>query len=92
MHDDSVIKQIVATQIGYDRPVLVTQRVSQQYFRNTLIHNYHDRCCVTGIVIDSLLNRQPHQALERLVSIRKSGRIERPIAKCFFMIGHSTKG
>ncbi|MCH4857798.1 HNH endonuclease [Bifidobacterium pseudocatenulatum] len=55
MHDDSVIKQIVATQIGYDRPVLVTQRVSQQYFRNTLTHNYHDRCCVTGIAIDSLL-------------------------------------
>lgn len=55
IHDDSVIKQIVATQIGYDRPVLVAQRVNQQYFRNTLTHNYHDRCCITGIAIDSLL-------------------------------------
>ena len=52
---DSVVEQIVAPQIGYDRPALVTQRVNQQYFRNTLIHNYHDHCCITGIAIDPLL-------------------------------------
>ena len=34
---------------------MVTQRVNQQYFRNTLIHNYHDHCCITGIAIDPLL-------------------------------------
>lgn len=52
---DSVVEQIVSPQIGYDRPALVTQRVNQQYFRNTLIHNYHDHCCITGIAIDPLL-------------------------------------
>ena len=52
---DSVVEQIVSPQIGYDRSALVTQRVNQQYFRNTLIHNYHDHCCITGIAIDPLL-------------------------------------
>ena len=46
---------VFESQIGYDRPALVTQRVNQQYFRNTLIHNYHDHCCITGIAIDPLL-------------------------------------
>lgn len=55
MHADSVVEQIVAPRIGYDRPDLVTERVNQQYFRNTLVHNYRDRCCITGIVIDPLL-------------------------------------
>lgn len=54
-HADSVVEQIVAPRIGYDRPDLVTERVNQQYFRNTLVHNYRDRCCITGIVIDPLL-------------------------------------
>ncbi len=53
--DDSLIEQIIAPKTGYDRPAQVTQRVNQQYFRNTLVHNYHDRCCITGIAIDPLL-------------------------------------
>lgn len=52
---DSAVERIIAPQTGYDRPALVTQRVNQQYFRNTLIHNYHNRYCITGIAIDSLL-------------------------------------
>ena len=46
--------QLLASALN-DRPALVTQRVNQQYFRNTLIHNYHDHCCITGIAIDPLL-------------------------------------
>lgn len=34
---------------------MVTERINQQYFRNTLVHNYRDRCCITGIAIDPLL-------------------------------------
>ena len=55
IHADSVVERIIAPQIGYDCPALIIQRVNQQYFRNTLIHNYHDRCCITGIAIDPLL-------------------------------------
>ena len=54
-HADSVVERIIAPRIGYDRPALVTERVNQQYFRNTLVHNYRDRCCITGIALDPLL-------------------------------------
>ena len=54
-HADSVVEQIVAPRVGYDRPAVVTERINQQYFRNTLVHNYRDRCCITGIAIDPLL-------------------------------------
>lgn len=37
------------------RTALVNQRVNQSYFRNALLDNYGERCCVTGISVPSLL-------------------------------------
>lgn len=40
---------------GKERETLVSQRVNQQYFRNTLLENYRSACCITGIKIVPLL-------------------------------------
>ena len=40
---------------GEERPVTTLQRVNQSYFRNSLLRNYHDTCCITGLQIPELL-------------------------------------
>lgn len=40
---------------GKEREVIATQRVNQQYFRNTLLENYLSTCCLTGMNIEPLL-------------------------------------
>lgn len=47
--DDLVLPQITT------REAVVSQRVNQSYFRNALLDNYGERCCVTGISVPSLL-------------------------------------
>lgn len=37
------------------RTAVVKQRVNQSYFRNALLNNYGERCCVTGISVPDLL-------------------------------------
>ena len=79
---DSVVEQIVSPQIGYDRPALVTQRVNQQYFRNTLIHNY-----MTTVASRnrnrSAIGSQSYQTMEGFVADGESGRLERPALNAF---------
>lgn len=40
---------------GKERWTITTQRINQQYFRNTLIENYRGACCLTGINAEPLL-------------------------------------
>lgn len=40
---------------GEDKLRLVKQRVNQNFFRETLLANYHRQCCITGIPIPSML-------------------------------------
>lgn len=40
---------------GKDVVVTRTERVNQQYFRNTLLKNYEEKCCLTGLSIPKLL-------------------------------------
>jgi putative restriction endonuclease len=40
---------------GKEKAVEVNQRINQQYFRNTLLRNYQNRCCVTGLDVEPLL-------------------------------------
>ncbi len=41
--------------LGEERMVTAAQRVHQEYFRNSLLTNYHHSCCLSGIRMDSLL-------------------------------------
>lgn len=41
--------------VGKERTTQTTQRINQAYFRNTLLKNYGNRCCVTGMDIPQLL-------------------------------------
>jgi putative restriction endonuclease len=38
-----------------ERRALVTQRRGQQFFRQTILNIYHERCCITGIAVPELL-------------------------------------
>jgi putative restriction endonuclease len=40
---------------GKERESLVSQRINQQYFRNTLLYNYENKCCLTGLAVEQLL-------------------------------------
>ncbi len=40
---------------GKVHEVVRSERVNQQYFRNTLMKNYSERCCITGIAVPALL-------------------------------------
>lgn len=40
---------------GEERIVEHTERVNQQYFRNSLLRNYEERCCLTGLAVPKLL-------------------------------------
>lgn len=41
--------------LGSERETNALVRVNQNYFRNSLVANYKDSCCLTGIAIDPLL-------------------------------------
>ena len=41
--------------IGYNQKRTVSQRVGQQFFRQAVLSNYGNRCCMTGIAIPTLL-------------------------------------
>ena len=41
--------------IGLEREVTKTERVNQSYFRNRLMENYGERCCLTGLGVERLL-------------------------------------
>lgn len=34
---------------GEEREAIVSMRVNQEFFRNTLLTNYNSRCCLTGL-------------------------------------------
>ena len=40
---------------GREREVIISKRVNQQFFRNTLLANYRSRCCLTGLSNPTLL-------------------------------------
>ena len=40
---------------GLTRETVVAQRVNQSYFRNRLMENYGERCCLTGLTMKTLL-------------------------------------
>ena len=40
---------------GREREAIISARVNQQFFRNTLLANYHSRCCLTGLSNPTLL-------------------------------------
>lgn len=40
---------------GRDRDVIISTRVNQQFFRNTLLVNYNSHCCLTGLSNQKLL-------------------------------------
>lgn len=40
---------------GQERIATVRQRVNQQYFRNSLLSAYQNKCCITGLSIPKLL-------------------------------------
>ena len=55
---EAVTRTLIAAErqrIGAERVAMVMARVNQGYFRNALIMNYHDTCCMTGIHLDPLL-------------------------------------
>lgn len=41
--------------LGDEREATVMERVHQQYFRKSLMSNYHNKCCMTGISLKQLL-------------------------------------
>ena len=41
--------------VGGERVAERTERINQQYFRNSLLHNYRERCCLTGLAEPKLL-------------------------------------
>ena len=40
---------------GAERTAQRAERINQQYFRNSLLHNYENRCCLTGLAVPKLL-------------------------------------
>ncbi|NMM94698.1 restriction endonuclease [Bifidobacterium sp. DSM 109957] len=54
---ESATKLLLAgkTPDGKERMATTLQRVNQSYFRNSLLQNYRNTCCMTGIQIPSLL-------------------------------------
>lgn len=40
---------------GKEREAIVSMRVNQEFFRNTLLANYNSRCCLTGLSNKTLL-------------------------------------
>ena len=40
---------------GREREAIISTRVNQQFFRNTLLANYRSRCCLTGLSNPTLL-------------------------------------
>ena len=40
---------------GSDREQLAKARINQQFFRDTVLTSYHQKCCITGIDVPSLL-------------------------------------
>lgn len=40
---------------GRERKAIISARVNQQFFRNTLLANYHSQCCLTGLSNPTLL-------------------------------------
>ncbi len=40
---------------GQEREAIISARVNQQFFRNTLLVNYRSRCCLTGLSNPTLL-------------------------------------
>ena len=53
-------QQTTMAPLGSEHETTALSRVNQSYFRNALVANYHDTCCLTGINID------PHQTVEGL--------------------------
>jgi putative restriction endonuclease len=51
----SVTHTFVGSPEGRERETIVSQRVNQQYFRNTLLQNYESKCCITGLAVEQLL-------------------------------------
>ncbi|KFI95696.1 restriction endonuclease [Bifidobacterium stellenboschense] len=41
--------------LGSERETITLTRVNQNYFRNSLVANYNDSCCLTGISLEPLL-------------------------------------
>ena len=41
--------------VGGERVAERTERINQQYFRNSLLRNYRERCCLTGLAEPKLL-------------------------------------
>lgn len=48
-------QQQTTAPLGSEHETTALSRVNQSYFRNALVANYHDTCCLTGINIDPLL-------------------------------------
>ena len=53
--DENLRLEIVPLEPGLEKKVETTQRVNQNYFRNTLMTSYSQKCCVTGLAIPTLL-------------------------------------
>jgi putative restriction endonuclease len=51
----SITYAVINLAEGKEKTVEVNQRVNQQYFRNTLLGNYQNKCCITGLDVEPLL-------------------------------------
>ena len=40
---------------GLDREIITTNRINQEFFRNSVLNSYGNACCITGIQIPTLL-------------------------------------
>ena len=45
---------------GLEREQVVRQRVNQQFFRAAVLAAYGGRCCITGLAVPDLADRQSH--------------------------------
>lgn len=53
--EEIIDPELDITKQGLDREALVNVRVNQNFFRNTVLASYDNKCCITGIDIPSLL-------------------------------------
>ena len=52
---EALIAEYERNPVGGERMTIVSTRVNQSYFRNSLLENYENRCCLTGISVPQLL-------------------------------------
>ena len=55
VNEEDLLPDPITTRSGTDRPIEVTARVGQSFFRAAVLSAYNRRCCVTGLSLPQLL-------------------------------------